>query len=168
MFKLRDILAGGSDVWEIVSFPELCLGYYYEEKVWDKVEPSGPRWNVKKARPFIVIKSTEKHVYMILLTSLKENLFPCDLDKRYGIGRMLPKVYLKECGELNERCRWVEKESQVFKRKTGRKTCHIVLRMSKVMLAKNSVVCGECSKEVFNRQMWFVIEEELEGWRRKG
>ncbi len=168
MFKLKDILKGRDDIWGIVSFPELCLGYYYEEKVWDKVEPSGPMWNIKKTRPFIAIKSTEKHIYMILLTSLKENPFPCNLDERYGIGKTLPKVYLKECGELNDKCRWVRKESYVFKRKTGEKTCRIVVRMSKGLLVKNSVVCGKCNKEVFDRQMWFIIEEELEGWKRKG
>ena len=162
MFKLRDIL-GGFDFGEFVEFPELSVGYYNEKEVWSYIEPKGPAWNIKSKRPFIVIKTAEKHVYMILLTTLDINPFPCKGDDRYGIGYKLPVVFLKECDIEEPLCGWLNKESHVFKRKVGENDCRIVIRISKKILANNSVLCGRCSEKVFDEHLRFIISEELEG-----
>lgn len=167
MFKLKKILKKYDDLWEIVDFPELSLGYYYEEKVWPYIEPSGSRWHIKKKRPFIVVRSTRKHVYLVLLTSVKENIFPCDLDEAYGIGLELPRVYLRRCEIREKRCAWLREGSNVFKRRTSGSKCSIVVRISRNILARNSVLCGECEKDVFDEQVKFIVEEELQSWRQR-
>lgn len=168
MFKLGDVLKGVNDIWQTVEFPELCLGYYYrEEEVWNKIEPRGPKWNIKKRRPFIIVKASCKHVYLILLTSAKDNPFPCKLDEIYGIGTRLPKANLKECDRSGEKCKWILEESSVFKRKIKQGECRIVVRISKMYLIYNTFICGKCSREVFDKQVWFIIKEELEGWKLK-
>ncbi len=166
MFKLRDFL-GCFDLGEFVEFPKLSVGYYNEKEVWNYIEPKGPAWNIKNKRPFIVINTTEKHVYMILLTTLDINPFPCKGDDRYGIGYKLPVVFLKECDIKEPLCEWLNRESRVFKRKVGEKDCRIVIRISKKVLANNSVLCGRCSKKVFDEHLEFIIDEEIEGWRQR-
>ncbi len=159
MFKFEE------SVWERVSFPELSLGQYDEERVWYHIEPKGRAWNIKKKRPFIVVKCTQKHVYLLLLTTLELNVYRCKLDRAYGIGTFLPEVLLKECKIKERRCRWMGERSRIFKRRLGKNECRIVVRISKKLLAKNSTLCGECKESVFDDQVRFIVEEELEGWK---
>ena len=166
MFTLGELL-GNLDWGEIVEFPELSVGYYSEKDVWNYIQPNGPAWNIKNRRPFIVIKATRRYVYMILLTTLDINPFPCKGDDRYGIGYKLPVVFLKECDIEEPLCGWLNKESHVFKRKVNGGECKIVIRISRKILANNSVLCGRCSENVFNEHLRFIIDEEIEGWRQR-
>jgi len=80
MFRLGDILKEQIMV-ERTGIPELSVGYYYEEELWGSIEPYGNKWKTKKRRPLVVIRSSEDYVYFILLTTVEENFFPCDLLK---------------------------------------------------------------------------------------
>lgn len=165
MFKLEDILVRKGDAWKVRSFPELSLGHYNEEVAWSHIEPKGPSWHIKKRRPFVVVHVDEKYVYFILLTTVRKNFLPCDVDERYGIGSNLPSVFLNNCKVENPKCKWIGSKARIFKRKIGHRTCRIVLRISKRLLAENSVICGECDGSIFNDQVRFIVEEELQEWK---
>ena len=148
------------------SFPELALGWYEESSIWNLVEPSGLSWNIKSKRPFIVVKSTERYVYFILLTS-QNRYFPCDKDDTYGIKGRVVEIDLRKCDKRDSPdCEWIENKSYLFKRILNR-SCMFVLRISRRFLEENAGVCGLCGESLFDDKLREIIRREMEYWTQE-
>ncbi len=150
------------EIYQIYSVPKFSIGFYKEKKSWSLIKPLGNKWGIKEKRPFIVVHTTEKYIYFILLTTSNFH-FPCYKDRVYGITYNTPKVNIKDCNIDNAECLWIREDGKIFKRKIN-DDCAIVLRIGKKYFEEFFYTCGKCKESVIPEDLKIIVDQELKGW----
>jgi len=140
------------------SFPELAVGWYREEKLWNRLEPAGSVWHLASRRPFMIVGQTEEWIFLILFSR-----------SPFILGGMkMPEVDLGRCiHTFDNLCEHLKGKSRVFVMKTKRGE-KIVLRIRRSYLAEGVKLCGLCSEEDLPQSLRHIIGKELEEWKRRG